>query len=255
MKKKLVAAIVAGIIAFGTAGYLYDQMYDCLFPPLWMKLPRSYSIGDCLQMYADGTLLDYTKARENYAEKQAHRAEMIDKFKDRPEVVAFYDKYDDANVSVGDYQVSYFAGGEAGFKVRMNFFLDDDYKLDYIEFHCFVGREHQTQVAQEDILNYLKNYDCGKKSLKSKPEPETKSTLCEPTDYEKTRKCLEYYHCSVDENPALNEDCIDTDRGISTREMCANPDNIIIQKSNGCMVLPMVDVKACGSKYACPQMP
>lgn len=86
-------------------------------------------------------------------------------------------------------------------------------------------------------------------------EPETKPVLCEPTDYEKTRKCLDYYHCSVDANASLNNECIETDKGISVREMCSNPDNVIIQKSNGCMILPMVDVKVCGSKYSCPENP
>jgi len=70
MKTKLIAAIIIGVIVSAGVGYLYDQMYDCLFPPTWMKIPRSYSLADCLQMYADGTLPDYTKAREDYAVKQ-----------------------------------------------------------------------------------------------------------------------------------------------------------------------------------------
>lgn len=92
-----------------------------------------------------------------------------------------------------------------------------------------------------------------KSSLHS--EPETKNMECVPTDYEKTRKCLANYHCDVDENPTLNEECIEVDQGISVREMCSNPDNIIIQKSNGCMVLPLVNSKSCGQDYTCPELP
>ena len=102
MKTKLIAAIIIGVIISAGAGYIYDQMYDCLFPPMWMKLPRSYSLGDCLQMYSDGTLPDWTKAREDHAQKQSHRMGLIERYKDTPEVVAFYAKYDTAIVSVRD---------------------------------------------------------------------------------------------------------------------------------------------------------
>ncbi len=61
------------IIVSGFTIYLYDQMYDCLNHPIWMKHPRNYRIDDCLQMYYDGTLPDYTIARENYEEKIFNR--------------------------------------------------------------------------------------------------------------------------------------------------------------------------------------
>ena len=160
MKTKLIAAIIIGVIISAGAGYLYDQMYDCLFPPTWMKIPRSYGFGDCLQMYADGTLPDWTKAREDYTKKQAHNTELIERFKDKPEVSAFYAKYEDANVSVRDGHVSYFAGNEDDFRVRMNLYFDENYELDYIQFHCYVGKELQTDVAETFILKYLENYDC-----------------------------------------------------------------------------------------------
>lgn len=73
MKTKFIAAIIIGVIISGTAIYLYDQMYDCLYPPMWMKFPRHYGIDDCLQMYYDGTLPDYTIARENHEEKIFNR--------------------------------------------------------------------------------------------------------------------------------------------------------------------------------------
>ncbi|QMU55192.1 MAG: hypothetical protein GKS07_10045 [Nitrosopumilus sp.] len=88
---------------------------------------------------------------------------------------------------------------------------------------------------------------------KSMLEPETTNMQCIPTDYEKTKKCLASYHCDVDDNPELNKECIETDHGISVREMCSDPDNIIIQKTNGCMVLPLVGSKSCGSDFACTE--
>ena len=58
MKTRFIAVIIIGVIISAGAGYLYDQMYDCLFPPTWMKIPRSYGFGDCLQMYAGGAMAD-----------------------------------------------------------------------------------------------------------------------------------------------------------------------------------------------------
>jgi hypothetical protein len=163
MKTRFIAAILIGVIISATSvGYLYDQMYDCLFPPMWMKFPRSYNLGDCLQMYSDGTLPDWTKAREDYAKKQARSTELIERYKDMPEVSAFYAKYEDANVSVRDNHVSYFAGNEDDFRVRMNLYFDENYELDHIQFHCYVGRELQNDVAETFILRYLEKYDCKK---------------------------------------------------------------------------------------------
>lgn len=73
MKTKFIMVIIAGVIISGTATYLFDQMYDCLNPPMWMKIPRVYGIDDCLQMYYDGTLPDYTIARESHEKKMFNR--------------------------------------------------------------------------------------------------------------------------------------------------------------------------------------
>lgn len=162
MKIKIIVLIVIGVVVFSGTGYLYSQMYDCLHPPLWMKIPRQYSIGDCLQMYSEGILPDYTKAREDYATKQARNTELIGRFDDMPEVKAFYAKYEDANVSVREDHISYFAGNEVDFRVRMNLYLDENDELDHIDLHCYVEREHQTEVADHFILRYLKDYDCKK---------------------------------------------------------------------------------------------
>ncbi len=81
-------------------------------------------------------------------------------YKDKPEVVAFYDKYDDADVSVREDHVSYFAGNGDDFRVRMNMYFDGNYDLTHMKFYCYVGDKLQHEVAQEDILNYLQNFHC-----------------------------------------------------------------------------------------------
>jgi len=162
MKTRFIAAIIIGVIISTGTGYLYVQMYDCLFPPMWIKIPRSYNLGDCLQMHSDGTLPDWTQERENYAKKQTLKIELIERYKDQPEVVAFYAKYHDANVSVRDDHVSYFAGSEDDLLVRMNMFFDENYELDHIDFHCYFQSEHQFELAQEDIATKLAKYECKK---------------------------------------------------------------------------------------------
>ena len=86
----------------------------------------------------------------------------LDFYKDKQEVVAFYAKYDDANVSVRDDHISYFAGNGDDFRVRMNLYFDENYELDHIEFHCYVDGVPQTEVSETFILKYLEKYDCKK---------------------------------------------------------------------------------------------
>jgi hypothetical protein len=160
MKTIIVIAIAIGVTISGVLGYLYEQMHDCLFPPTWMKIPRSYTLPDCLKMYSEGILPDYTQARKDFADSQARKMELLERYKDESIVVAFYAKYDDANVSVRDDHVSYFAGNEDDFQVRMNLYFYENYDLEHIDFHCYVGNQHKTEVAPEDILSYLENYDC-----------------------------------------------------------------------------------------------
>ena len=123
----------------------------------------------------------------------------------------------------------------------------------------FVINDDVAQLPTGKQIKLTELYDLIKNSVADvsivEIEPETTNIECVPTDYEKTRKCLANYHCNVDEKPKLNEECIETYNGISIREMCSNPDNIIIQKSNGCMVLPLVDSKSCGQDFACPETP
>ena len=157
----LIGAIVIAVIILGSTTYVYSQMYDCLNPPPWMKIPY-FGFEKCFQLFMNGNLPDWTQAKENYEKKQSLRNKLLEQFQDKPEVVAFYSKYEDANVSIRDDHVSYFAGNEDITFVRMNFYFNENYELDYIDLHCYFQREHQTEVAQSFILNYLENYDCKK---------------------------------------------------------------------------------------------
>jgi len=85
---------------------------------------------------------------------------LLELYKDKPEVVAFYDKYEDTNVSVREDHVSYFTGNGDDFRVRMNMYFDENYDLTHMQFFCYVGGVLQTEVAQEDIVSYLEKYTC-----------------------------------------------------------------------------------------------
>ena len=161
MKTILVSAIIAGVIILGSSTYVYSQMYDCLNPPGWMKVPY-FGLEKCFQLYLNGNLPDWTQAREDHEKEQTLRIKLVEQFQDKPEVVAFYSKYPDANVSVRDDHVSYFAGNEEDFLVRMNLYFDENYDLDYIDFNCYFDRVPQTEVAEHFILKYLEKYDCKK---------------------------------------------------------------------------------------------
>jgi hypothetical protein len=155
----IIIGIIIAVAILGSVTYVYAQMYDCLNPPPWMKIPY-FGFEKCFQFLINGNLPDWTQAKENYEKKQTLRIKLIEQFQDKPEVVAFYSKYEDANVSVRDDHVSYFAGSEDDFRVRMNLYFDENYELENIEFHCYVEREHQTEVPQTFILKYLKDYTC-----------------------------------------------------------------------------------------------
>lgn len=171
-----VFVIIASIGVLSFLAYLYDQMYDCLNPPMWIKHPMHYELGDCIQMYVLGTLPDYTQIRENYAKEQAHRNDMVESFSDLPEVVAFYEKHgDDAKVSVRYDHVSYFAKDSESFHPRMNLHYDENNALTQMRFYCFDDTSVQYEVAQEDIVYYLKNKDCVPKNLSENPSIELMS--------------------------------------------------------------------------------
>lgn len=87
---------------------------------------------------------------------------LLEHYKDKPEVKAFYAKYDDVIVSVQDDHVLYVAGNEVDSRVRMNLYFDKNYEIDHIDLNCYVQKQHQTDVPEEFILRYLKEYDCKK---------------------------------------------------------------------------------------------
>lgn len=175
MKTRIVVAIiVAGITISSVFAYLYDHMYDCLHPPIWMKTPRTNGISDCLQMYYQGTLPDYTQTRENHAKEMAHRNTVIEMLSGVPEVVAFYEKHgDDVNVLVRNDHVSYFVGDVESSHPRMNLYYDEKNELTHMRFYCFDDRGVQYEVPEEDILQYLENNNCLPKKPSSNLDAET----------------------------------------------------------------------------------
>lgn len=160
MKAGLFAIIAMGIVIVSGSAYLYGQMHDCLNPPEWLKLPRSHGFDDCMKMYYDGEISDWSKERERHTAEQAHRVEITELFSNVPEVMAFYEKYDDVNVSVRVDHVSYFTGSEDGLQPRMNLHHTAENYLTHVKFYCFNDGSVQTEVPQEDIVYYLENRDC-----------------------------------------------------------------------------------------------
>ena len=168
MKTRFLIAttIVIGIIISGIAAYLFVQMYDCMYPPVWMKTPRS-GLDHCWELFLNGHLPDWSDAREDHAKKQTHKLESIERYKNKSEVVAFHARYNDVNVSVRDDHISYFAGNDDGFQVRMNIHFDDSYEITHLKFYCWTGNELHREVAQEDVLGYLENQYCMASSEKN----------------------------------------------------------------------------------------
>lgn len=123
----------------------YDKSKNvCVFPNTLQKLiERGWTISQSNILIPDN-------------------ATLIEDYKDAPEVKAFYTKYEDAKVEVRDDYLSYFAGSEDESHVRMNLFFNENYELDHIDFHCYFQREHQFELAQEDITTSLEKYECKK---------------------------------------------------------------------------------------------
>ena len=89
---------------------------------------------------------------------------IIKLFSSVPQVVEFYKKYDLENskvhISVRDTHVSYFTENENDFNSRMNLYYNQNNENTHMRFYCFNDNNVQYEVAQEDILHYLKNNDC-----------------------------------------------------------------------------------------------
>ena len=95
---------------------------------------------------------------------QSVRESLLMRYQDMPEVVAFYQKYNDAQASVRDDHISYFAGSDDDSLMRMNIFFDKNHALDHIDLHCYFQKVHQFEISQEDIVNKLEKYNCKKPS-------------------------------------------------------------------------------------------
>jgi len=83
-------------------------------------------------------------------------------FKNIPEVKAFYAKYANAQTSILEDHVSYFAENPDDSLIRMNLFFDKYYVIENMELHCYYQKTHQYEVASEDIVSNLEKYDCKK---------------------------------------------------------------------------------------------
>ena len=69
MKTKFIVVIIIAVVILSTTAYLFDQMYDCLYPPHWLKtLP--FSLDMCWELFLNGHLPDWLDVREDYAKKQ-----------------------------------------------------------------------------------------------------------------------------------------------------------------------------------------
>ena len=84
------------------------------------------------------------------------------------------------------------------------------------------------------------------------PEPEINVLECEPSRYEIIKNCLAIYNCDIENDTVLNERCVGYDQGVSVREMCFNPEDVIVQKSTGCLLLPKVGTTNCDVNFLCP---
>ena len=161
MKSVYLIPIIITAIILGSLTFVYSQMYDCLNPPLWMKVPH-FGFERCFELFLTGNLPDWSQAKEEYAKQQAIRNKLIENFKNNPEVMAFFTNYPDAKVSVRDAHVSYFSGNEDGFFIRLNLFFDENHSLDYYDLHCYFQNVHQFEIAQEDIVSKLEKLECRK---------------------------------------------------------------------------------------------
>ena len=86
------------------------------------------------------------------------------------------------------------------------------------------------------------------------PEPEISVLKCEPSRYEIIKNCLAIYNCNIENDSVLNQNCIDYHQGVSVREMCFNPDDVIIQQGTGCMLLPRAGTTNCDVNFSCPDV-
>jgi len=95
---------------------------------------------------------------------------LLERYGNLPEVIAFYETYEDAQVSIKNDHVSYFSGSDDGYFARMNLFFDENYSVKNIDFHCYFQRTHQYEFPQEDIASKITNFDCKEYGKTVEPE-------------------------------------------------------------------------------------
>ena len=157
----------------------YDSQKVTLQPSLKHQIENAIPIHDITCKNEDHLLVERINGKLacvylNTAEKldwkstdsdiiilsQSVKESLLFSYQDLPEVVVFYEKYDDAQASVRDDHISYFAGSDDGSLMRMNVFFDKNHTLDHVDLHCYFQKTHQFEIPQEDILSKLERYDC-----------------------------------------------------------------------------------------------
>ena len=88
-------------------------------------------------------------------------------------VKAFYDTYEEVQVSIREDHFSYFSGSDDDYFVRMNLFFDKNHDITNIDFHCYFQRVHQYELPQEYIEQKIVKYHC--KEYRKITESESKS--------------------------------------------------------------------------------
>ena len=91
---------------------------------------------------------------------QSIKESLLMRYQEVPEVVAFYEKYDDAQVSVRDDHMSYVSGSNDGLKIRMNLFFNEDYAIIDKSLTCYYKRAFQFESSPEDVLYRLQSNEC-----------------------------------------------------------------------------------------------
>ena len=70
MKTRLIASIIIGVVLFGIFSFVYAMMYDCFYPPIWIKgAPSSFDY--CWGLFVNGYLPDYSDENERWLEKRS----------------------------------------------------------------------------------------------------------------------------------------------------------------------------------------
>ena len=91
---------------------------------------------------------------------QSVKESLLMRYQDIPEVMAFYAKYNDAQVSVRDDHMSYVSGNDDGLKIRMNLFFNEDYTIIDKSLTCYYKRAFQFESSPEDVLYRLQSNEC-----------------------------------------------------------------------------------------------